>query len=134
MRWMTIVKHKESQGFPPQELFDAIAELGKEATENGTMLDTGGLLPSAQGASVRIKDGEITVTDGPYSEAKEVIGGFAIFEFKTKEEAVEAAVHFMELHKKYWPGWEGETEVRPMMDAPPEASYEELKTAKKGKR
>jgi hypothetical protein len=119
MKYMTIVKHKESYGFPPQELFDAIAELGKEATEDGTMLHTGGLLPTqVLGVRVRIDDGEITVTDGPYSEAKEVVGGFAIFEFNSKEEAVEAAVRFMELHRKYWPEWEGETEVRQMGEAP----------------
>ena len=119
MKYMTIVKGKESYGFPPQELFDAIDELGKEATENGTMLQTGGLLPTqVLGVSVRIDDGEITVTDGPYSEAKEVVGGFAIFEFNSKEEAVEAAVRFMELHRKYWPEWEGETEVRQMGEAP----------------
>ena len=120
MKFMTIVKGKEGYGFPPQELFDAIAELGKEATEDGTMLSTGGLLPTKiVGVRVRIDNGEITVTDGPFAEAKEVVGGFAIFDLKSKEEAVEAAVRFMELHKKYWPGWEGETEVRQMMDVPP---------------
>jgi hypothetical protein len=50
------------------------------------------------------------VTDGPFTEAKEVVGGYAQFELKSKEEAVESAVRFMELHKKHWPGWEGETE------------------------
>ena len=54
------------------------------------------------------------VTDGPFTETHEVIGGFAQFELKSKEAAVESAVRFMELHKKHWPGWEGETEVRQM--------------------
>ena len=52
--------------------------------------------------------------DGPFTEAKEIVGGFAMFELKSKEEAVESAVQFMELHNKYWPGWEGETEIRQM--------------------
>jgi len=58
----------------------------------------------------------VTVTDGPFTEAKEVVGGYAQFELKSKQEAIDAAVRFMELHKKYWPGWEGETEVRQMFD------------------
>jgi len=55
------------------------------------------------------------VTDGPFTEAKEVIGGYGQFEFKSKKEAIDAALAFMELHKKYWPEWVGETEVRQMM-------------------
>ena len=116
MKYMMIVQHAENQGFPPKELMDAIAQLSDEAVRAGTMLGNGGLGPSAQGSRVRLSGGKITVTDGPFTEAKEVIGGYAQFEFKSKEEAVEAAVRFMELHKKYWPGWEGVTEVRLMFD------------------
>ena len=116
MKYMMIVKHAENQGFPPKELMDAIAQLAEEAVRAGTMLGNGGLGPSAQGAQIRVSGGKITVTDGPFTEAKEVIGGYAQFELKSKEEAIEAAVRFMELHKKYWPGWEGVTEVRQMFD------------------
>jgi len=123
MRFMMIVKHKEAQGFPPKRLMEEIAKLAEEDAKAGTMLGSGGLLPTAKGASVRIAKGRITVTDGPFTEGKEIIGGYAQFELKSKEEAVQAAVKFMELHKKYWPGWEGETEVREMMElgdfAPP---------------
>jgi hypothetical protein len=115
MRYMMIVKHKEAQGIPPKELMDAIGKLSQEAINNGTLLGNGGLLPTSAGASVRLSGGRVTVTDGPFTEAKEIIGGYALFELKSKEEAVEAARYFMELHKKYWPGWEGETEVREMM-------------------
>ena len=115
MRYMMIVKHKEGQGAPPKELMDAIGKLSEEAIKNGTLLGNGGLLPTAAGASVRLSGGQVTVTDGPFTEAKEIIGGYALFELKSKEEAVEAARYFMELHKKHWPGWEGETEVREMM-------------------
>jgi hypothetical protein len=114
MRFMMIVKHAENQGMPPKKLMDAIAKLGEEATKAGTMIGNGGLAPTAMGARVKLSSGKLTVTDGPFTEAKEVFGGYAQFELKSKEEAVEAAVHFMELHKKYWPGWEGETEVRQM--------------------
>jgi hypothetical protein len=115
MRFMMIVKHKEAQGMPPKELMDAIGKLTEEAIKNGTLLGNGGLLPTTAGASVRLSGGRVTVTDGPFTEAKEIIGGYALFELKSKEEAVEGARHFMELHKKHWPGWEGETEVREMM-------------------
>ncbi len=63
---------------------------------------------------MRIDGGKLSVIDGPFTEAKEIIGGYAQFELNSKQEAVESAVRFMELHKKYWPGWEGETEVRQM--------------------
>ena len=112
MRYMMIVKHKEAQGMPPKELMDAIGKLTEEAIKDGTLLGNGGLLPTAAGANVRLSGGRVTVTDGPFTEAKEIIGGYALFELKSKEEAIEGAVRFMELHKKHWPGWEGETEVR----------------------
>lgn len=114
MRFMMIVKHAENQGFPPKPLMDAITKLAEEETKAGIMVGSGGLVPTAQGARVRLSGGKITVTDGPFAEAKEIIGGYAQFDLKSKEEAVESAVRFMELHKKHWPGWEGETEVRQM--------------------
>jgi hypothetical protein len=115
MRFMMIVKHPENQGPPPKSLMDAIANLAEGASKAGTMLGGGGLGPTALGARVRVSGGQVTVTDGPFTEAKEVVGGYAQFELKSKEEAVESAVRFMELHKKHWPGWEGETEVRQML-------------------
>ena len=116
MRYMMLVKSAEKCGVPPQELVEAIGKLAEDEMKSGTMLGSGGLLPSAHGARVRLEKGKVTVIDGPFIEAKEVVGGYAQFEFKTKEEAVESARNFMELHRQYWPGWEGETEVRPMFD------------------
>ena len=112
MRFMMMVKHAENTGRPPKELMEAMASLSEEAVKAGTMLGSGGLAPTAQSTRVRISNGELTVTDGPFTETKEVVGGYAQFELKSKEEAIEGAVHFMELHKKYWPGWEGVTEIR----------------------
>src|SRR4029079_1367550 len=111
---MLIVRHAEKQGPPPQQLMDAIGKLVEEEVKAGTMLGTGGRGPPARGARVRLAGGKVTVTDGPFTETKEVVGGYAQFELKSKEEAVKSAVRFMELHKKHWPGWEGETEVRQM--------------------
>jgi len=114
MKFMMIVKHAEKQGPPPKQLMDAIAKLAEEEAKAGTMLGSGGLGPTALGARIRLSGGQVTVTDGPFTEAKEVVGGYAQFELKSKEEAIESAVRFMELHKKHWPVWEGETEVRQM--------------------
>ena len=112
MRFMMIVRHAESTGFPPKPLMEAIGKLAEEESKSGTMIGSGGLGPTALGARVRLSGGKITVIDGPFTEAKEIVGGYAQFELKSKQEAVEGAVRFMELHKKHWPGWEGETEVR----------------------
>ena len=114
MRYMMIVKAAENQGPPPKALMDAIDKLSEDASKAGTMLGGGGLGPTGLGARVRLSGGKVTVTDGPFTEAKEVVGGYAQFELKSKKEAVDAAVRFMELHKQHWPGWEGETEVRQM--------------------
>jgi hypothetical protein len=114
MKFMMIVKHKEGYGFPPKELMDAIGELAAKDAKSGVMLGSGGLKPTETGARVVLSNGKVSVVDGPFAEAKEIIGGYAQFELKSKEEAVQSAVVFMELHKKHWPGWEGETEVRQM--------------------
>jgi hypothetical protein len=112
MKFMMLVKHGENSGPPPKELMDAIAILSEEAVKNGTMLGNGGLAPTAQSTRVRVAGGKLTVVDGPFAEAKEVVGGYAQFELKSKQEAIDGAVRFMELHRKHWPGWEGETEIR----------------------
>jgi hypothetical protein len=113
MRFMMMVKHAEkNSGPPPKELMDAMAKLTEEAVKAGTIRGCGGLAPTAQSTRVRLSGGQIKVIDGPFTEAKEIVGGYAEFELKSKEEAIEGAVRFMELHKKHWPGWEGETEIR----------------------
>jgi len=114
MQYMMIVKHKEAQGNPPRELMEAINKLSEEAVKAGTMRGSGGLKGTDTGARVVLSNGKVSVIDGPFTESKEIIGGYAQFEMKSREEAIESAVRFMELHKKHWPGWEGETEVRQM--------------------
>jgi hypothetical protein len=112
MRFMTFIKSAENSGPPPKELMDAIAKLGIEATEAGTLIESGGLLPSSTGARIRLSGGNLTLTDGPFTETKEVIGGYAVCEVKSKEEAIKFASRFMQVHKEHWKGWEGETEIR----------------------
>jgi hypothetical protein len=106
MRFMMIVKSAENSGPPPKALMDAMAKSAEEATKAGEMIDSGGLASTARGVRVQLSGGKVTVTDGPFTEAKEVFGGYAVFELKSKKEAI------MELHNQYWPGWEGVTEIR----------------------
>jgi hypothetical protein len=127
MRFMSIVKSSESHRMaaPPAALMEAIEKLGEKLTSEGVMVGMGGLLPSAvDGFRVRQQGRKLNITDGPFAEAKEVIGGFAIFEVASREEAMDLAILFMELHLKHWPEWEGETEVRRMFegDGCPDAS------------
>jgi len=111
MRFMSFVTSAHA-GPPTPELIEAMNKLANREIKAGRMLDMGGLTPVAMGAQVRIADGKLSVIDGPFVEAKEVIGGYAIMEFRNKEEAVASAVEFMQLHKDFMPGWEGTCELR----------------------
>ncbi|KAA1182568.1 hypothetical protein FP026_10885 [Rhizobium tropici] len=111
MRFMSIVTSAHHMA-PTPELAEAMGKLADREIKAGRMLDTAGLLPLATGARVTIKDRKLSIVDGPFVEAKEVIGGYAIFELQSKEEAVALAVEFMQLHKDFMPGWEGTCEVR----------------------
>jgi hypothetical protein len=108
MRFLMLAKSAENAGTPPKELMDAMGKLPKA----GTMIDGGGLAPTAMSTRVQLSQGRITTTDGPFTESKEVIGGYAVVDFKSKQEAIDSTLRFMELQKRYWPGWEGETEIR----------------------
>jgi hypothetical protein len=110
MRYMILLKAPQVTTPPPPGLMEAIAALGEEATKAGALLDTAGLAPSTTGARVRLAGGELSVTDGPFTEAKEVIS-YALYEVRSREEAVEWASRFLQLHRDLWPGWEGEADV-----------------------
>ena len=111
MRFMFIVKSAHAAA-PTPKLIEAMHKLADREIKAGRMLDNGGLMPLAAGAQVRITDGQLSVVDGPFVEAKEVIGGYAIFELPGKAEAVAMATEFMQLHKDWMPDWEGTCEVR----------------------
>ena len=117
MRFMTIFKpanFKDMEaGVPPTpENMAAMGQLIGELAQSGALLLTDGLQKSAKGARVKQSDGKVTITDGPFTEAKELIGGFAIFELKSKEEAVELTKRFLSV------AGDGEVEIRQMQDRP----------------
>jgi hypothetical protein len=116
MRFMSMVRTTETSAPPPKALMDAIAKLGEDAGRAGVLVTMGGLLPSALGARVRLTGGNLTVIDGPFAEATEVIGGYAVYSVKSKQEALDWTVRFMNLHKAHWPGWQGESELRQIFD------------------
>jgi hypothetical protein len=111
MKYMFIVQSAHAMA-PSPKLLEEMHKLANREIKAGRMLDNGGLMPIALGTRVRISGGQLTVLDGPFAEAKEVIGGYAVFELKNKDEAVASAVEFMQLHKDHMPGWEGTCEVR----------------------
>ena len=119
MRYMCLVRSSEAfrDKPPPQKLMDAMGVLMDDAWKAGVMVDTGGLLPDRDGFRARLSNGKVSLTDGPFAEAKEVVGGYAIMEFATRADAVAWTKRFMETHITGWPEWEGECEVRPMYAA-----------------
>ena len=120
MRFMYIVTSPQPDRGPTPALAEAMVKLADREIKAGRMLDNGGLMPVSLGAQVKVSGGKLSVVDGPFVEAKELIGGYAIFELRDKEEAVAAAVEFMQLHKEHMPDWEGTCEVRSF--ASPEAA------------
>lgn len=116
MKYLMMIKHAESYRSEaiPQGLMEAMDKFVTEGFKNGTLKDTGGLKPTSEGFRVRSKGGKLHTTDGPFTEAKEVIGGFAIVDLKSEEEAREVARQFMDIHRVHWPTFEGECEVRPL--------------------
>ncbi len=115
MRYMFLTSGVENGAPPPsQRMIDEIEKLSEREMAAGRMIARGGLMPTAMGARIESRRGQLKTTDGPFAETKEVLGGFAIFEFATREEALAAAQSFMELHREHWPEWEGVCEMRPM--------------------
>jgi hypothetical protein len=114
MRYITFVKMAEDIGDPPPELVEAMGKELAQAFADGTMIEAGGLSGMRDSVEIRLADGTITQTEGPYAEGKEVAGGYAITEVRSPEEAVEGARRVIELHQEHWPGWEGAVEVRQM--------------------
>ena len=118
MKYLAFIRHAESyrEAGPPPALMDAMGRFVQKSLEDGSLVDTGGLLPSKDGFRIRLAKGAISVTDGPFTETKEVVGGWAILNADSKVEALRIAQQFMELHRTYWPQFEGEAEVRPMFE------------------
>jgi hypothetical protein len=117
MRFLAMYTPDKSRaGVPPTK--DHMEQMGRfvdEMMKSGALIMTGGLLPASQGLRVKSSGGKITVTDGPFSEAKEVVAGFAILEARSKEDLIEMSKRFLKV------AGDGESELRQIMDAPPEA-------------
>ena len=116
MKFLMLVKANEkyrNEG-PPQALMEAMGEFVQAAFKSGQLVDTGGLKPSSAAARFSIANGKLTTTDGPFTEAKEVVGGWAIVKVSSRAEALEIGRKFMELHQQHWPGWQGASEAYEM--------------------
>ena len=118
MKYLMLIKHSESirKQDVPQALMDAMGEFVSQGFKSGVLKDTAGLKGTAEGFRVRSSKNRLKVTDGPFTETKEIVGGYAMVEVGSREEAMKVARDFMELHRLHWPEFEGECEVRPLDD------------------
>ncbi|MFL6024827.1 MAG: YciI family protein [Marmoricola sp.] len=121
-RFMGFVRMDDNQGMPPQALFDAMDTYIGEQAQLGHFLDGGGLFGPEDTVNFVVRKGETTRVDGPYAEAKEVVGGWALLQYDTVEEAIAGQAEFAELHAKYWPECSMVATLRQVSDEAPEAA------------
>lgn len=116
MKYLSFVRSSEKYRNvqPPAAMMEAMGKLIEKYTKDGSLVDTGGLAGSQDGFRIRLANGKLTTTDGPFTETKEVIGGWAILKADSKAEILRLSTEFMDLHRKFWPEFEGECEVRPI--------------------
>ena|SRR5437016_9582190 len=114
MRYMILIKHSGNVRVEnvPAALHEAMGKFVEQGFKSGVLVDTNGLKPISEGTRVRLAGGKLTVTDGPFTESKEIVGGYAIVKVSSRAEAIENARQFLELHRVHFPGFEAETEVR----------------------
>ena len=112
MRFLSIYKAVETNQPPSQEMIEKMTRLIEESMKSGELIATEGCLPSALGARVRLDNGKATVTDGPFTESKELIAGFALLEARSKAEAIEMAKRFLNV------AGGGECELRQIYEEP----------------
>ncbi len=120
MRFMGFVRMEEGQGMPPQALMDAMDTFIGENVAAGVFLDGGGLFGTEDAVNFVVRHGQTTRVDGPYAEAKEVVGGWAILEHATVEEAVAGQKRMADLHSEHWPECTIVITLRQISDGPPE--------------
>jgi hypothetical protein len=115
MRFLSMIRVDENGGqVPGEQLMHDMGKLIDDMTREGVLIRTAGLRPTAEGARVRLRKGKLSTVDGPFTETKEVIGGFAILEAGSMEEAIELTKRFLQIHGDTW---EIECEVR-QVDGP----------------
>jgi len=120
MKFLTMVttSNPDKAGPPPPDLMQAIMQLGMST--GAALKDTGGMRDTG---SVAVKGGNLVV-DGPFAEAKEAIGGFAIYELPTEADVVEYCKKFADLHRKHWPAWEGQITIQELVPmGPPDGNW-----------
>src|SRR3954468_7488643 len=111
VRFLSMIRVDERTGQAPSEkLMEDMGKLMEEMTRDGTLVQTAGLRPTKEGRRVRLRKGQLAVTDGPFVETKEVIGGFAILEASSMDQAIELTKRFLRVHGNEW---DIECEVRP---------------------
>lgn len=121
MRYMMFIKHTEdyrNKTIPPG-LMEAMGEFVGEYMKNGKIVDTNGLKSTHKGKKVRLSDGQLRIIDGPFTESKEIVGGYAILDLDSDQEALDLATKFMDIHRVHWPEFEGECELRPVETGEP---------------
>jgi len=121
MRYMMFIKHTEDyrgKTIPPG-LVEAMDEFIGEYTKKGKFIDGAGLKSSHKGKKIQLRGGQLSVVDGPFTETKELVGGYAIVEVESEQEALDIGMRFMELHRIHWPEFEGESELRPFETGDP---------------
>ena len=127
MKFLSMVRINENAGLAPtQKLMDDMGKLMEEATREGWLVSTAGLKPTSEGKRVRQRHGKLSVTDGPFTETKEVVGGYAVLEAKSMAEAIELTKRFLRVHG---PEWDVECEVREFGCAEVGAAHANAKAA-----
>jgi hypothetical protein len=111
MRFLSIYQSVETGALPTQEEMIKMGNLIEEGMKAGYLLNVEGCMPSATGSRIRLSNGKVTVTDGPFTESKEVVGGFAILQANSKEEAIELLKHFLQV------AGDGQCELRQLYEA-----------------
>jgi hypothetical protein len=112
MRYLCFLKMDEAKANPPRAMIDATTEHDRAATANGTLIVGGDLDSKDHAVEFRVQAGKLTITDGPFAEVKEVIGGWAMLEVESDEQARAEAQALIEMHMANWPEWEGSIELR----------------------
>jgi hypothetical protein len=113
MRFLALLKadkHSEAGAPPPRDLMEKMGRFIEEITKAGVLLNTAGLHPSSKGSRIRLSEGKVTVTDGPFTETKELVASYALLETKTKAEAIDWTTRFLKVLG------EGECEIRPLYE------------------
>jgi hypothetical protein len=112
VQYMILLKAREDLGPPPPALTAAMTAGIGDLMQSGTMVAAGGLLPSQDGSRVRLSGQRVEVTDGPFTEATELVGGYAVVDVRDQQEAVDLGTRLIEIHQHHWPGWHCEAEIR----------------------